>query len=98
MIVLPVRWGMCGVIRKACARRAWPVSHSGCLRGVVRPLWWITRIGSDMSTCCTRGVTLVCCVLSPAIVITRAVFTWGVSSLVTLAAAGGVLLPLLSHA
>ena len=89
---------MCGMIRKACVHRAWPVSHSGSLGSVVRPLWWVTRIASDMSMCCARGVILVGYVLSPIIVVTRAVVTWVVSPLVTLAPAGGVLLPPLSHA
>ena len=96
--MVPVRCSMCGMIRKACVHRARPVPHSGSLGSVVRPLWWITRIASDMSMCCARGVILVGYVLSLIIVVTRAVVTWVVSPLVTLAPAGGVLFPPLSHA
>ena len=58
----------------------------------MRPLSYIARICGHVGTCCSRGVTLVCFVLSPIVVVTRAVVTWAVASLVTWVAAAGVLL------
>ena len=65
------------VIRRLSACRTWPVSHSGGgrLGGVVQALREIARICSHVGAWYTRGVTLVCRVVSPIIGVTWAVIT-----------------------
>ena len=86
-------WGYSQDVCPSClARGPWGVSEGRGAAAVVKSAHLRSR-----GYVLFQGVTLVCRVLSPIIVVTRAVVTWAVASLVTLAAAEGVLLSPTPH-